>query len=464
MSMAKGQSTRGDIRLDRRREVIMNGIVTRHSLVEHKAGGGRAGEVAMLNYLASPKTGIKDIMAPDVGLTAKAARGRRVVAAQDTTEVNFAGRDKRRKGLGPGGDGETPGFFIHAVVAIDADDEAVIGPVSVHIWTREPGKVTPRRGRAFEDRESARWLTGARSAAGVLDEAAQIVVVGDRESDIYPLFARVPEGVDFVVRAAQDRTLVPGCPTASLLEDREDGTLFGAAAAWPELGGQIVKVAPKGIGDKGRMAHVIVKAGTVTIRRPAYRNTADDSETLTLTLVEAVETGAPEGAKALKWRLITTLPAATLEEAMEVVRLYRLRWRIEQVFRTLKKDGLDLEATQIEAAERIMKLAAFAVVASCRIIQLVDARDGGPRPATDAIRPDQVEDVAAISASLEGRTERQKNPWVKGALSWLAWVVARLGGWTCYYKPPGPKTMADGWRRLEAMLAGCAIARGPQHV
>lgn len=463
MSMAKGQTTRGDIRLDRRRDAIMNGIVTSHSLVEHKVGGGRAGEIGMLNYLASARTGITGIIAPDVELTAQAARGRRIVAAQDTTEVNFAGRGQRRKGLGPAGDGDTPGFFIHPVIAIDADDEAVIGPVSAEIWTRKPGKVTPRRGRAFEERESVRWLNGAKAAAEVLSEAAQIVVIGDRESDIYPLFARVPDRVDFVVRAAQDRALVFS-PAAPLLEDGEGGTLFEAPSAWPELGGQIVKVASKGIGDKGRMAHVIVKAGTVTIRRPAYRNTAGDPETLMLTLVEAAETGAPEGVKPLLWRLITTLPAATLEEAMEVVRLYRLRWRIEEVFRTLKKDGLDLEATQIEAAGRVMKLAAFAVVASCRIIQMVDARDGSPRPATDAIRTDQIEDVAAISASLEGGTERQKNHWKKGTLTWLAWVVARLGGWNCYYKPPGPKTMADGWRRLQAMLAGCAITRRVQHV
>ena len=32
-------------------------------------------------------------------------------------------------------------------------------------------------------------------------------------------------------------------------------------------------------------------------------------------------------------------------------------------------------------------------------------------------------------------------------------MVARLGGWNCYYRPPGPKTMADGWKRLAERLA-----------
>jgi len=444
MGLAKGQRTRGDIRLDRRREAIVESVVKTGSLVQRKVGGNRNGEIAMLNFLASPKVAIGDILAADVGLTAAAARGRRVVAAQDTTEVNFSGRDKRRKGLGPGGNGKTPGFFTHAVIAIDASDEAVIGPVSAQIWTREAGETVDYTKRAFEDKESARWLKGAESAAEVLDGAGQVIVVGDRESDIYPVFARKPERVELVVRAARDRKL--GC----------SGLLFEAAASWPVLGGQTVEVAPKGIGDKGRVAKVLIKAGTVTIKKPARGCGKTDPKTLTL--VEAIEIDAPEGAKPLVWRLITTLPAGSLEEAMEVVRLYRLRWRIEQLFRTLKKDGLDLEAAQLEEASRIMKLAALGVIASCRILQLVDARDGGGRPATDAIAPEHIQLAAAISDSLEGATERQKNPWKKGSLSWLAWIAARLGGWNCYYGKPGPKTMAHGWKRLQAMLEGAALA------
>jgi hypothetical protein len=38
-------------------------------------------------------------------------------------------------------------------------------------------------------------------------------------------------------------------------------------------------------------------------------------------------------------------------------------------------------------------------------------------------------------------------------------IAARLGGWNCYYKPPGPKTMRNGWTRLAAMLEGKALAK-----
>ncbi len=72
---------------------------------------------------------------------------------------------------------------------------------------------------------------------------------------------------------------------------------------------------------------------------------------------------------------------------MEAVRLYRLRWRIEQLFRTLKKDGLDLEATQLEEASRIMKLAALGVIASCRIMQLAIGEPRLPRQSLCRRRP-----------------------------------------------------------------------------
>ena len=154
----------------------------------------------------------------------------------------------------------------------------------------------------------------------------------------------------------------------------------------------------------------------------------------------------------------------TAAEAAEVVRLYRLRWRIEEVFRVLKSDGLKLEDTQVEAAERLFKLAALALGAAVRILQLTDARDGSRRPATDVIDGALIEPVAAIGKSLEGKTERQKNHHPKGSLAWLAWITARLGGWNCYYKPPGPKTMATGWKQLAAMLEGYITASDQAHV
>ena len=69
-----------------------------------------------------------------------------------------------------------------------------------------------------------------------------------------------------------------------------------------------------------------------------------------------------------------------------------------------------------------------------------------------------------IGKTLEGKTQRQKNHHAEGSLPWLSWIVARLGGWNCYYKPPGPKTMALGWNTLANMLAGFLLAQDLEDV
>ena len=434
-----------DVRLDYRGEWLVDRIEATHSLVLKTVGGDRAGEAATNRYLGNGSIDPAAILAPAIARTAKAAEGRRVVVAQDTTEVNFAGRARRRKGLGPGGDGISPGFFIHPQIVIEADEEAVLGIAGAAFWTRDLDKTGDHHKRPAEDKESRRWLDGARAAAEALPGAVQIIGTGDRENDIYGYYVGRPEHFDFVVRAAQDRAL-------------DDGTcLKQTATNWPGLVCCNVAVAARPASAKGgpqpaRLAHVEVRAGLVTLLRPKSAS-RDLPARVTLGFVEIVEVGAPVGVEPLCWRLLTTLPVATAGDALEVVRIYRLRWRIEEVFRVLKKDGLDLEASQVTEATRLFNLAACGLIASVRILQLVDARNGSARPATDIIEERQIAPVAIVGARLEGRTERQQNPWPQGSLAWLAWIVARLGGWNCYYREPGPKTMANGWRRLAERLA-----------
>ena len=148
----------------------------------------------------------------------------------------------------------------------------------------------------------------------------------------------------------------------------------------------------------------------------------------------------------------------TCDDAREVIRLFRLRWRIEELFRALKKDGVALEDIQIQDAERIFRLAALTMGAAVRTPQLVDARDGGSRPMSDALDQNLVDQVAILVRAKEGATAKQKNPHPPGALAWLSWVVARYGGWNCYGKHPGPKTRAAGWLRLSATLPGVIVA------
>jgi Transposase DDE domain len=446
----------GDARRQRAGAALFERVVETGSLVLSKVGGGRPGEMAAHRFLDSPHVTHAEILATAGQRTALACAGRRIVAAQDTTEINFSGRDRARKGLGPAGDGKTPGFFCHAMVAIDADEEALLGVVHARIWTRSSKPAAARRQRRIEDKESMRWIEATAVAADRLGDAAQLIVLGDREFDIYAQFVRVPPRVELIVRASQNRSLAD-----------DDALLFSAAGDWHAFGTMAVRVPPHRPGETERIAKVNVKAGRVCIARPLHGDRADPPSVM-LTLVEVNEIDPPKGHKPIVWRLLTTLPVCgepdEFAAANEIVQLYRLRWRIEQVFRATKSDGLQLEDTQVQEASRLFKLAAIALIAAARTIQLVDARDGSQRPASDVADDDLLLAAEVIGPTLEGKTLRQQNPHPKRSLAWLSWIAARLGGWNCYYKPPGPKTMRAGWTKLTAMAHGYLLATATQNV
>ena len=149
-------------------------------------------------------------------------------------------------------------------------------------------------------------------------------MVGDRESDIYSCFAGRSAGVDLIFCAAQDRAIerAPDRPVVA-------GSLFASAAAWPDLTCLRVKVAPRRVGDPSRVATVALRAGPVTLLLPRQGFAKIDAATMSMTLVEAREINPATKQEPLHWRLLTSLEVGDADAACEIVRLYRLRWRID---------------------------------------------------------------------------------------------------------------------------------------
>ena len=87
-------------------------VVETGSLVIRKLGGTRAREITIHRFLSAPSVTCGEMVETLAHRTAAACKGRRIVAAQDTTEINFAGREERRRGLGPAGDGVRAGDKI----------------------------------------------------------------------------------------------------------------------------------------------------------------------------------------------------------------------------------------------------------------------------------------------------------------------------------------------------------------
>ena len=197
----------------------------------------------------------------------------------------------------------------------------------------------------------------------------------------------------------------------------------------------------------------------MVLRRPL--NGADPGlpKTVTLTLVDVRETSTPAEGKPVHWRLLTTHSVTELGQARRIIDLYRQRWTIEEFFRTLKTAGFDIEAADIGEPPAMINLVAAATIAAVTIKQLVQARDGNTNQLLgDAFEPHDRPVLEAVSAKLEGKTERQRNPHAEGSLAFAAWVIARLGGWTGYYGKPGPKVMRIGLAQFRAIKYGTTLS------
>jgi hypothetical protein len=388
-------------------------------------GGTRAGEIRLFRFLRNRLVTIEEMLAEAGRRTSERCQGRDVLVIQDTTVV---------RSQGGGGD------YLHAAIALDVDDDAILGPVDGRFLSRQSGRKAERRSLPVEEKESFRWLETADQAASVCAGARRITVVCDREGDIYEAFALRPPEVELLVRSAQDRSLGDG------------GQLFAALDALPEMGWADLDL-PARPGRAARTARLALRFATLPLSRPDRGFRAGLPATLPVQLVDVREIDPPPGEPPIHWRLLTTRRVENDAEALEIIDLYRRRWAIEQLFRTMKTKGFDIEGLRIEDSEPRNKLITATFIAAVAIQQLVHARDGGPgpiRPAIDAFHPDDLPLIEAYCAKLEGKTERQKNPHPKGSLAYASWVCARLGGWTGYYGKPGPIVILDGWLQLQA--------------
>lgn len=393
-------------------------------------------------------------MSAHAGLqTAGRVAGRSVVAIQDTSELVLGGGRSRERGFGPvGRGGATRGLLLHAVLAVEAGTGAVLGLVDAKVWNRTDGKRAARRKRATAAKESQRWLDGSSRAGAVLAAAAEITVVADRESDIYEQFVDRPANVHLIVRAAQDRRIaVAGVEPAP-------GLLFAFADALPEQD-RIAVTIPAAPGRAARTAQLALRFAPVVLRKPLNGAARDLPETVALTLVDVRETSSPADGPAVHWRLLTTHAVASVGAARRVLGLYRQRWTIEEYFRTLKTGGFNIEAAETADPGAMINFAAAAAIAAVTVLQLVQARDGTTaQRLRDAFDPADQPILEALSATLEGKTARQKNPHPTGSLAFAAWAIGRLGGWDGYYGKPGPRVMSRGLDDFQRIKYGAALA------
>jgi hypothetical protein len=330
---------------------LLAAMQSKRTMCVHRLAKDRNQAIQFGRFLANPAVTAQEMLANAACLITHRAAGRHVLAIVDTTGIRFATHELSKQGFGRDANDTCPGLFLHPVLAVEAATGGIIGLVDCAVLNRTEGKVSDHKKRAADDKESRRWLHGAELAADRLAAAETITMVGDRESDIYDLFARRPANVHLLCRSAHPRAMTTG------------GLLPEHCASLPEQGRETIDVPPKA-SRKARQATVALRFAAISLKRPVRAGCSAWPKAIALWVVDVREVDPPAGAEAVHWRLLTTHPVATLAQARQIVAWYRLRWIIEQVFRSLKSHCLRIEDSQMVEAGGFIKLAVIALIAA----------------------------------------------------------------------------------------------------
>jgi len=409
--------------------------------------GDRALEVRFNRFLGNAKVTKERIIESWSESTAAAVTGCHVLAIQDTSEIHFNTTPQRRRGLGEIGKGNNHGVLLHPMLAVDADNGTCLGLLSGEVWTRAGRRTVSHDSRDLSDKESQRWIATALSAKPLLAGAAMVTLLGDRESDIFALYASAAE-LDFhvIARSMHDRKLA------------DTTGLYAAIDAMTVVERRTIEL-PARAQRPARQVDLELRFGTIELARPQSKFLRHLPKSLHLAIVDVREINADPDVEPLHWRLLTSHAVACADDAWRIVAWYKQRWIIEQFFRVLKTQGFRLEDSQIGTADRLLKLVAIAAKAAIITIQLMQARNGSQQSPHVAFNAGEVDALTALNQQLETRNKRLKNPHPSDSLAWAAWIIGRLGGWDGYpsSKPPGPITFKNGLDYFRAVAIGWSL-------
>jgi hypothetical protein len=380
-----------------------------------------------------------------------------ILLLQDTTEFSFqranVGAVGVTKSVNSGRDKQgrirhhtVCGMLMHSSLAVTTQG-LPLGLAAVKFWTRKKfrgtkalkKKVNPTR-VPIEKKESVRWLENLRQSIELLGQPERFIHVGDRESDIFELYCLTRDlGSHFLVRTCVDRLAGDGDHT---IADEMDATRL--------KGLHRIEVQT----DDGEIEKIVleIRFKRIIVQPPIGKQKRYPA--LDLTVIHAIERGAPKRRKPIVWRLITYLPVRRRAEAIEKINWYAMRWKIE-VFHKVLKSGCQAEASKLRTAERLANLMAVFCIVSWRVLWLTMLTRAEPEASPSIAFTEN--EIALLDRHVSDAGNRRAE---HGSLSFYLIKLARLGGYLARAgdSPPGSIVIWRGLARLTDIEIGAEAA------
>lgn len=255
-----------------------------------------------------------------------------------------------------------------------------------------------------------------------------------------------------MIRAAQNRDV----NKASIHSKKNKQKLWDVVENMPCAGSIMVEVPAKN-NQSARIANLEIKFGEFMMNPPRnnIKNRTEILPNIPLRAVYVIEKHPPSDATLLEWLLITNLTVDNFDEAIEKIRWYCLRWRIE-VFHKILKSGLKVEECRLSSGGRLIRYLSIMSIIAWRIflITLISRTDPN-LPCTILLEEDEWK-VLYAKMNKVFPDSKTPPPSMKEVITW----IAKLGGYLARKKDPapGPIVIWRGWRRLFDLVYGWELA------
>jgi hypothetical protein len=452
----------GDKRIEKRGNELNNNLFVNSVHSIQQIAQTRAQQIGFYRFLHNNKVTEDSLVKELSNRCNKLCKDKVVLAIQDTTEINLCAHRNRidkKSGIGDLADGKNGlGFMIHPSLVVDANSCFPLGFSHIKMWNREID-MADKHDRDYkklpiEEKESNKWPQTSKATKDNLTDAKAIIIVQDREGDIYEQFASIPDEKTFLlIRSKNDRRT----------EDKEK--LWEVLSQSPTLGHYEIYIeADKRRKTPARTAIVEVRCVAASILRPQNHINKELPPSIQLYAIEAREVNS-EVENPVHWRIVTTWPIDEFVGCVCVLQWYTWRWQIEELFRTLKKEGYNIEASELQNPWAIRKLAIMIMDVIIKLMQMriaYNEPEGEPTiPVETVFNMEERQCLAEITKKYEGKTHKLKNPYSNNTLKWAVWTIARLGGWKGYksQRPPGMTTLQIGLGKLYEIFNGWELQK-----
>ena len=369
-----------------------------------------------------------------------------VIVPNDTTNLDFTDHDAVF-GLGHLDGRNRLGLLAHTAIAVTPEG-LMLGTLHQQVWARDleaKGQNSARATRETGDKESQKWLTCLEAVQRAVPETTTAVLTGDRESDLYPLFAHEREPhVELLVRSAQNRRV-----------EGEHRLLNDAVRAVLPCGTLTIDV--RGADNRAaRSAKLTLRYTSVSMLPPKNEPKSKGLQPVEVRVVLAEEEMPPEGAQPLRWLLLTTLPVASAGAAAQMVTYYSRRWTIERLHYVLKS-GCRFEKLQLGTTEALETALAICNIVAWKLLNLTHLIRLTPEVPSDIVF-ERAEWEALCCYAAQSPRPPKKPPNVREAVR----MVAKLGGFLGRKGDgePGVKTIWQGLAVLASIVSMYAAMRG----